>query len=81
MLLAPEVGVPPAGQDVAIHGEVVGDDVEVPGGGELVERVVDATVAECFGGVTVVGVAEPVGGGEFGGVGGVVLVFGGVGEL
>jgi hypothetical protein len=35
------VGVPPAAEDLAVHGEVVGDDVEVPGRGEQVERFVD----------------------------------------
>ena len=35
------VCVPPAAEDVAVHGEVVVDDVEVPGRGEVVEGVVD----------------------------------------
>ena len=53
--------------------EVVADDVEVPGGGEPVERFVDPSVAEGFGGGPVVGVLEPVGGGELGGLVGVAF--------
>ena len=39
------VGVPPAAEDVAIHGEVVVYDVEVAGGFEVGERFVDAALA------------------------------------
>ncbi len=54
------VGVPPAAEDVAVHLEVVAHDVEVPGGGEPVERFVDPPFSQGFGGGPVVGVLEPV---------------------
>ncbi len=62
------VGVPPAGEDVPVHGEVVVDDVEVPGPLEVIEGVVDPAVAQGFGGRPVVGVTDPMGGDQFGGV-------------
>jgi len=73
VVVAVAVGVPPAAEDVAVHGEVVVDDVEVTGGLETVEGVVDASFAEGLGGGPVVGVEDPVGCGEFGGVGGVAF--------
>lgn len=39
------VGVPPAAEDVAVHGQVVIDDVEVTGCLETLQRFVDSTVA------------------------------------
>ena len=54
------VGVPPAAEDVAVQGEVVVDDVEVTGGGEVVEGVVDPSGAEGVGGGAVLRVLEAV---------------------
>ena len=39
------VGVPPAAEDVAVHGQIVADDVEVAGGFEVGDRFVDASLA------------------------------------
>ena len=47
--------------------------MEAPGGGEVVEGVVDVPIAEGFGRGTVVGVLHPMGGGEFWCVVGVVF--------
>ncbi|MCZ7538091.1 MAG: hypothetical protein M5T61_20605 [Acidimicrobiia bacterium] len=68
MVEAVAVGVPPTTEDFSVHGEVIGDDVEVPGCGELVEGFVDPAFAECLGSGAVVGVLEAVGGGQLGGV-------------
>ena len=62
------VGVPPVAEDVAVHGEVVADDVEVSGGGQFVEGLIDPTFTESLGGGAVVGVLEPVRGGQLWGV-------------
>ena len=42
------VGVPPVTEDFSIHGQVIRDDVQVPGRGELIERFVDPSLAECW---------------------------------
>ncbi len=55
------VGVPPLGQYVAVEVEFVVDDVEVPGGFEVRERLVDVTRSKSVGGSAVVRVAEPMG--------------------
>ncbi len=60
------VAVPPAAKDVPVHGEVVADDVEVAGGGEVVEGVVDAPLSQGLGGGPVVRVGDAVGDGELG---------------
>src|SRR5690606_31966107 len=73
VLEADSVGVPPAAEDVAVHGEVVADDVEVPGGGEQVERFVDVALSQRFGSGAVMGVLEPGGGGQLGGEAGVAF--------
>jgi len=53
-----DVGVPPSAEDVAVHGEVVADDVKVSGLGELVERFVDPAVSERLGRCAVVAVLK-----------------------
>ena len=67
VVVAVAVGVPPAAEDLAVHGQVITDDVEVSGCGEGVERGIDVASTERIGGGSVAGVLEPVAGGQFGG--------------
>ena len=73
MLPAGLVGGPPASEGLPVEVEIVVDDVEMPGCVEVVERGGDVARPQGVGGGAVVGIMDPVGDGELGGVGGVVL--------